>query len=69
MVDLDLVSILEELRSRYGSSPSYQVVWQAAAAGRIPARRDGRYWRARREDVPEIARVFGLDGPSTDRAA
>ena len=45
-------------------APNYQALYRAVIDGRIPAERhDGRWW-LRHEDMPEIARTFGLPVPS-----
>jgi hypothetical protein len=65
---IDPITVLAELNRRYGRSPTYQQLWQAAVAGRVPARRVGRYWQYRLADVPVIARTMGLIS-SSDSAA
>lgn len=65
---IDLIAVLAELNKRYGRSPTYQQLWQAAVAGRVPARRVGRYWQFRLADVPAVALAMGLIS-SSDTAA
>ena len=65
---IDPITVLAELNRRYGRSPTYQQLWQAAAAGRVPARRVGRYWQFQLADVPAVALAMGLIS-SSDTAA
>ena len=65
---IDPIAVLAELNKRYGRSPTYQQLWQAAVAGRVPARRVGRYWQFQMADVPTVALAMGLIS-SSDTAA
>jgi hypothetical protein len=42
----------------FGAHATYQQLWGAAVAGRIPAERVGRKWTIRTADLATIAKTF-----------
>jgi hypothetical protein len=58
----DISSLIRALRQsgEYDRVPSYNDVWRAVAEGRIPATREKRGWKIRREDRERAAEALGL---------
>ncbi len=42
----------------HGTSPTYNQLWNAVVAGRVPAERIGRRWMIRAADLEIVAQAF-----------
>jgi hypothetical protein len=67
MAKIRLSDALRRLNSEFNGCISYQRLFLAVAAGRVPAERDhtGSRWLIDDANLPAIARVFGLTAPTT----
>ena len=42
----------------YGTPPSYQQLWKAVVAGRVPAEKVGKRWMIRTDDLEIVAKAL-----------
>jgi hypothetical protein len=61
--DLELPELLQVLRTEHGVSLTYQRLWAAVMAGKVPAHRVGKRIRVNRTNVPAAAAALGMPQP------